>query len=346
MKIAQLVHSTSLSTGGVAKAVIDLENELTAEGYDNETFERRDSPDNAEINFVIAHGLWQWPGVVAHNLWRQRKIPYVIYPHGMLDPWFKENYPLKHLKKQIYWWLKQGKILKNAHAVCFTTEEERRLASKTFSPYECREIVTGLGICSPPENEKNQIEHFQKSFPETRNKKRLLYMGRIHPKKGLGLLIDSFGRQANEEHQLIIAAPIDGKCKHYRWLRKKAEKFPRAKILWAGMLEDSLKWGAIRSSEALILPSHQENYGMVVAEACSVGTPVLITRKVNLYREILEYDAGFATQDTQEGIDDLVGQWISGKIQTKKRNARKCFEEKLTIHQTMQKIVKLAIDAE
>ena len=126
---------------------------------------------------------------------------------------------------------------------------------------------------------------------------------------------------------------------------QKNREISSVKILWAGMLEDSLKWGAIRSSEALILPSHQENYGMVVAEACSLGTPVLITKKVNLYREILECDAGFVAHDTQEGIDDLVGQWISGKIQTKKRNARKCFEEKLTIHQTMQKIVKLAIDA-
>ena len=76
MKIAQFVHSTSLSTGGVAKAVIDLENVLTAEGYDNQIFEKKDSHDKAEINFVIAHGLWQWPGVVAQNLWRKRKIRY------------------------------------------------------------------------------------------------------------------------------------------------------------------------------------------------------------------------------------------------------------------------------
>ena len=69
----------------------------------------------------------------------------------MLDPWFKKTYPFKHFKKQIYWWAIQGKILRDAHAVCFTTQEEQVLAQKTFSPYQANEVVTGLGVQAPPQ---------------------------------------------------------------------------------------------------------------------------------------------------------------------------------------------------
>ena len=94
----------------------------------------------------IAHGLWQWPGQRARELGN----PYLVYPHGMLDPWFKKSYPIKHLKKQFYWWIRQGAIIRNAQAVCFTTEEERRLAQGTFFPYRRKEVVTGLGVNDPP----------------------------------------------------------------------------------------------------------------------------------------------------------------------------------------------------
>ena len=99
--------------------------------------------------------------------------------------------------------------------------------------------------------------------------------------------------------------------------------------------------GALRLADALILPSHQENYGMVVAEACSVGTPVFITNKVNLYREILEYDAGIVEDDTQAGVDNLVLGWVNRKHQNLPKNALRCFHEKLHISKTASNIMDL-----
>ena len=69
---------------------------------------------------------------------------------------------------------------------------------------------------------------------------------------------------------------------------------------------------------------------MVVAEACSVSTPVLITNKVNLYQEILDYDAGLVERDDQNGVDNLLRGWFSGKLESKKQNAYKCFKESCT----------------
>ena len=77
------------------------------------------------------------------------------------------------------------------------------------------------------------------------------------------------------------------------------------------MLQGNEKWGALCSADAIILPSHQENYGMVVAEACSVGLPVYLTNKVNLWREVVDAGSGVAENDDPKlGIQSLVDQWL------------------------------------
>ncbi|MEC8243867.1 MAG: glycosyltransferase [Verrucomicrobiota bacterium] len=335
----QFIHSLDLHTGGVCEAVIRLNVELRRNGFEAKAIDCSKEAANRD-NFSIAHGLWQWPSVIAHQNWKRRKTPYLVFPHGMLDRWFKKTYPLKHLKKQMYWWLRQGKILENAHAVCFTTEEERHLARKTFWPYKCREVVTGLGVGDPPGDEKNQVSNFHGKFPQIRGKDFLLYMGRIHPKKGLDLLLKALDQQKKSNDLLVIAAPISEDNAFYNTLRRDFKDI-EGQILWTDMLEGDLKWGALRAADSLILPSHQENYGMVVAEACSVGTPVLISNKVNLYHEILEYDAGFVENDTLGGVNLLLDHWTKGKMQTKSQNARKCFREKLHISRTAEKVIQL-----
>ena len=341
MKIAQLAHSIDLSTGGVAKAVLDLGKAFKEAGIESETIVDTRKMVNYDMSLVIAHGLWQWPGFFAYKLKKEKGIPYIIFPHGMLDPWFKQAYPLKHMKKQLYWWWKQYTILKNATAVCFTTEEERILARKTFWPYNFKEKVTGLGINEPFTNEIEQINLFHKKFPVIKKKKCLLYMGRIHPKKGLDLLLSSFVKNSKQGDLLVIAAPLSNNCKYTQKLYEKYNK-PRGNILWTGMLDGDIKWGALRTADALILPSHQENFGMVVAEACSVSTPVLITNKVNLYQEILHYDAGLVERDDQNGVDNLLSGWFSGKLESKKQNAYHCFKEKLHISRAAEKIIAIA----
>jgi glycosyltransferase involved in cell wall biosynthesis len=327
----------------VAKAVCDLSDALNVKGVENFISDNLSSKYYHRFlgtDLVIAHGLWQWPGRSALRLKKKYDVPYIVYPHGMLDPWFKENYPLKHLKKQLYWFWKQSSVMKNASAVCFTTEEEMMSAQKTFWPFGCKQIVTGLGVGDPPAGEVKQKALFKKKFTSIKGKKLLLYMGRIHPKKGLDLLLSSFVKQAKSEHALIIAGPINDQCGYTQKLFRTYNS--SRGVQWTGMLEGDLKWGALRSADAMILPSHQENYGMVVAEACSVGTPVLITNKVNLYREILQYDAGFVDNDNQEGVDNLMKKWISGKVQSKKPHAINCFKEKLHIYSTAEKIIDVA----
>ncbi len=338
--ILHFVHSDDPKTGGVLEAARMLSAELNEQGVESKLcFDKKIKETNHFLS--IAHGLWQWPSSLASTLYRNKKIPYLIFPHGMLDPWFRKRYPLKHIKKQAYWWLRQGKILSHARTVCFTTEEERRLAKKTFWPYHCVEQVTGIGVHNPP-NLRSEEELLFKKFPHLKGKKILLYLGRVHPKKGLDMLIKSFSAMSSENEFLVIAGPIDESYYYYKKLLRESTKSKN--IIWAGMVEGGLKWEMLRQADALTLPSHQENFGIVVAEALSVGTPVFLTNKVNLWREVDSYGAGVVAKDNQAGIDQLIRSWKDNQHSEMASAALLCFEEKLHIRNTASNIIGLLKD--
>ena len=202
-----LIHSLDPQGGGVSEAVVRLDSEFNKCVEKSSILSNRLSvPEKYSV--VLAHGLWQWPSYMAWKNYKKNGTPYLVFPHGMLDPWFKKSYPLKHIKKQIYWWYRQGEILRDAYAVCFTTEEERLLAQKTFSPYQCREIVTGLGVGDPPGDLEEQSTLLYSQFPQLKNKRVLLYLGRFHPKKGVDLLINAFVKYSNDDDILVLAGPL------------------------------------------------------------------------------------------------------------------------------------------
>jgi len=108
------------------------------------------------------------------------------------------------------------------------------------------------------------------------------------------------------------------------------------------MLQGSEKWGALCSADMMILPSHQENYGMVVAEACSVGLPVYLTNKVNLWREVVDAGAGVVENDDPAGIQSLVDQWMGAEDRAQRSIAAKnCFEQRLHIDRTVENLCKI-----
>jgi glycosyltransferase involved in cell wall biosynthesis len=336
-KFVHFTHSLDFKTGGVVEAVNRLNEEFSKAN--------RSSAITVEPNYsgresVIAHGLWQWPSYQAWKNFKKTGIPYVVFPHGMLDPWFKRTYPIKHLKKQIYWWLVQGKIMRDACAVCFTTEEERLLAQKTFTPYQCNEIVTGLGVAEPPGEAEQQVALLHNQLPQLKKKRVLLYLGRFHPKKGVDMLIGSFLKDCRKDDILLLAGPKEKPDSFLKGLIKQTDG-KENQIVWSGMLEGDLKWGALWAADSLILPSHQENFGMVIAEALSVGTPVLLTDKVNLWREVVDSKAGIVANDDQAGIDQLVKKWRAGESRFCVENTISCFREKLHISKTVEKIISI-----
>lgn len=286
---------------------------------------------HAEYDCVISHGLWQHHGRAAWQALRGTATPHFVFAHGMLDPWFKRAHPLKHLKKWLYWPWGEYRVLRDARAVFFTGEEERRLARESFWLYRCREEVANLGLAEPPAGAERQEAAFRARFPQLTGQRLLLFLGRLHPKKGLDLLLAAWRAQPGA--RLVLAGPGEGP--YVEALRRAAG----ADVVWAGMLEGDEKWGAFRAADAFILPSHQENFGIAVAEALSCGCPALISDKVNIWREIEADGAGLVGNDDREGTRSLVDRWLAGETRALRPAARRCYEARFQIDRAAEGLV-------
>jgi len=294
---------------------------------------------------VIVNGLWQYHGLAVRQALASTKVPYFVFTHGMLDPWFKRAYPLKHLKKWLYWPWAEYRVLRDARAVIFTCEDECLLARQSFWLYKANEVVTAYGTSSPPANGSVLAQCFLAKHPHLQNKRIVLFLSRIQEKKGCDLLLDAFAQVAKTDQSLhlVIAGPDQA-----GWvvtLRAQAEKLGIAdRISWPGMLQGDDKWGAFYAAEVFCLPSHQENFGIVVAEALACGKPVLISNKVNIWREIEADAAGFVDEDTVDGTVRNLRRWLAlegDSFAEMSERARQCFATRFHIRRAAERLVEI-----
>jgi len=307
---------------------------------------RENAPD---FDAVVIRAIWQYQSFAVWIALRHSETPYYVFTHGMLDPWFKKQHPLKHLKKWLYWPWAEYRVLRDARAVLFTSEEECQLARESFWLYKCNERVVNYGTAAPPTDTENQKNAFITAFPETENKRILLYLSRIHPKKGCDLLIKAFGSVAERDTSLHLVMAGPDKTNWRPALETLArEAGIQDRITWAGMLNGEIKWGAYRSAEAFILPSHQENFGIVVAEALACGVPVLISNKVNIWHEVITDKAGVVADDTLNGTKQLLTAWLDlpPDIKTEYRNqAVQTFQSRFEIRQAARSLMAVLREA-
>lgn len=303
----------------------------------------------SQYDAVVVNGLWQYAGFAVWRALAFSKVPYFVFSHGMLDPWFKRTYPLKHLKKWLYWPWAEYRVLRDARRVIFTCEDERLLARNSFWLYKANETVTAYGTAAPPGNNPRLQEYFLSSYPLLRGKRILLFLSRIQAKKGCDLLIEAFARisKKNFDIHLVMAGPDqEGWVANLKVL---AAKFGVAdRITWPGMLQGDMKWGAFYAAEVFCLPSHQENFGIVVAEALACGKPVLISNKVNIWREIKHDCAGFVDTDSVEGTLRNLQKWLALDIagyDEMANNARRTFLCRFNIEQAAKRLLEIIRDA-
>lgn len=261
---------------------------------------RRNAP---QYDAVIINGLWNYASFGAWRALRRGRTPYFVFTHGMLDPWFNRAYPTKTFFKRIFWRLFERRVLRDAAGVLFTCEEERRLARQSFQPYRAHEFVVGYGTRDVSGDPEAQRAAFFAHAPGARGRRLVLFLSRIHEKKGVDLLVAAFARlaDAHPDVDLVIAGPDQSGLRQE--LTAIAERLGVAdRIHWPGMLTGEAKWGAFRAADIFVLPSHQENFGIVVAEAMALGKPLLITDKVNIWREVEADGAGIVVKDDLEGV--------------------------------------------
>ncbi|PRX09053.1 UNVERIFIED_ORG: glycosyltransferase involved in cell wall biosynthesis [Martelella mediterranea] len=267
-------------------------------------------------DIAVIHGLWNRAAISGHQALCDAGLPWVVFPHGMLDPWFRRAKPVKHWLKQLYWTLWQGRVLSQASLVLFTCEEEKRLARGAFIGHSSyRERVVAF-CAADQERSTSRLEAGRRALlsllPDLAGKEYLLFLSRIHPKKACDDLIRAFKAVTSlePELQLVIAGP--DQIGWQKELEALADEFGIAqRVHWPGMIQGDVKAAAFADARAFVLPSHQENFGLVVAEALSAGTPVLISTQVNIWREIEAERAGYAVSDTADAFEILLKRFLA-----------------------------------
>jgi glycosyltransferase involved in cell wall biosynthesis len=292
---------------------------------------------------VVIHGLWQYHSYGTYRL--VGGTPYVVFPHGMLDPYFKRTFPMKHLKKQVYWLAREYRVLRDARAVCFTTPIERDSAAGTMWPQRWNTAVVSFGTTQPTGDPSSQREIFFSRYPGLRERRFFLFLSRIHSKKGCDLLLDAFARvaEAHPDLDLVMAGPDEEGLRPQ--LEAQAGRLGiSARVHWTGMLEGDLKWGAFYSADAFVLPSHQENFGVAVVEALACGLPVLISDKVNIWPDIVHDEAGIVNPDTVDGTHRSMSSLLAMQGEERRRmvsNGLACFRSRYEMKRTAQALNEL-----
>lgn len=260
-----------------------------------------------EADALHIHGLWEQSTRTACKLARQAGKPYVLSAHGMLEPW---ALAAKRLKKQIYAALIERANVSGAACLHALTPAE----AEQYRQFGAR------GPIAVVPNAVHVPEHldpapFLERFPALAGRRLVLFLSRLHPKKGLDLLLEAWAHLAPQhaDAHLVIAGPDDGMEAPLK--QQAAQRGVAAHITFTGMLAGSLKWSALAAAEVYVLPSYSEGLSMALLEAMGAGVPVIATRACNM-PEISACNTGWEIEATAAALTSALGDALAGTPET------------------------------
>lgn len=234
------------------------------------------------------HGMWEPLSASAANQARAADIPYVCSVHGMLDPWSVRQ---RYWKKWLYFNMVERRRLRHAAVIHFTAAQEAKKARR-WLPRGARESVIPCILDLSPYQDLPARAAAHAIFPGVNpDAPWVLFLSRIHEKKGLDLLLQAIAKLADTSAELLVAGSGDETYTHK--MKALAETLGiSARTHFVGMVSGTKKVALLRRANMLVIPTSQENFGLVFPEALCCETPVLLTEGVDIHQEILEADAG------------------------------------------------------
>ena len=308
MKVLHVIGGITRSSGGPSRSVQGLVAGLNAAGVEAwlMTLSHRDEPwvdgvtrfvnggefeevvQRVEPDIVHLHGIWS---VALHRcavVCRRLRIKYVIAPRGMLEPWSLKQ---KWLKKRIARWLYQDRDLKCAEALHATAESEAEQFGKLG--FKNPIIVSPNGVNVPKKFEPRNTQN---------TRKRVLFVSRMHPKKGVMELVEAWHRLKHATHssqlnnwlcELVYTVGGDFEKEYEAEVKARVQALGlQDEFVFTGALNDDEKWAAYACADLFVLPTYSENFGIVVAEALWAGVPV-ITTKGTPWKELEDWKCGW-----------------------------------------------------
>ena len=253
-----------------------------------------------EHDIVHIHGLWEQIQHEAAKASRVANVPYVFSPHGMLDPWSLSQ---GKWKKKIYLVLRLKRDLNRASAMHYATLAERDLAAPL--KLKPQTIVEPFGVDLSEFQSPPSRGSFRDKHSIARDARVVLFLSRLHPKKGLDLLIPAAARVLGKDDRLVLAGrDEDGYQRQVEQMLCDAAMTDRA--IFTGWLSRSERLSALTDADLMALPSYQENFGMIAIESLAAGCPILISDQVNLWREIDDAKLGSVVPPRVEPLADAM----------------------------------------
>lgn len=281
----------------------------------------------SNFDLIHIHEIWHYSLLGAYRAAMSWRKPYIVTIHGTLEPWCLNH---KAFKKKIYATLILKSVLRKASALHAIIEEEVKDISGFVDNRNIFVIPNGINLedfqILPPR------EEIEKLYPELRGKKVVLFLGRIHPKKGLDILAKAFGTILKERRdiQLLIAGPDNNGYKSDIEKILK-EEGALGNTTFTGMLTGNYKVAALSRGDIFVLPSYSDIRGISTLEAMACGLPVVITRQCN-FPEVAKVGAGEVIEPDVVQLVGVLTKLLSNSQACKElgENGRRLIEDRFT----------------
>lgn len=253
------------------------------------------------VNYDLVHitAVWNFPVLVGSYFCRIYKIPYIISPRGTIYP-ETMNMGLS-LFKRIYFLLIARHYLNRTAALHFTSEDERK---KVMDSYNLKSdafvIANGLDLT---EVKKDYPRKLIESFGIHKKMKYLLVLGRLDKKKGFDILIPAVKEIISQREDLYLVIAGNSQTSYLNVIKQMIlDNSIKNKVIFTDEVSGDVKWALYYFAEIFVLPSYSENFGMVVVEAMACGTPVVISNKVGIHKEVEQNEAGIIVEANSERV--------------------------------------------
>ena len=257
---------------------------------------------------IHIHGLWEQSTRAATQAARALRKPYVLSAHGMLETWALKN---KRIKKTIYAALTERKNINGAACLHALTHAEAEDYRRFGSRCPIAIIPNGVAIA---QNANSEL--FLRKYPSLREKRVVLFLGRIHFKKGLDILIQAWATVARKwpEAHLVIAGPDFDETRACIEKLVSAHGLDRS-VLFTDMLHEQMKWSALAAAQCFVLPSYSEGLSVSTLEAMGTGLPVIVTEQCNL-PDVTRFETGWVIQPNADQLASSLSEFLQNSQTT------------------------------
>ena len=256
----------------------------------------------SEYDLAHIHALFSPVSSTAATVARSQKLPYILRPLGTLDP--ADLNKKKQLKK-LYAALLERPNIAGASAIHFTSHEEARI-SERFG-VKTNDLIIPLGVTLP--ELKKTPEAILSHLKIQPNVPIILFLSRIEPKKGLDILIPALEKvlATGLNFQFILAGSNPQDPEYETKIKQQIQSSALAeKTIISGFVTGEIKTALLTKADLFVLPSYYENFGIAVAEAMAVGTPVIISKGIYIWEDVEAAEAGWVGNGTIDEISSLI----------------------------------------